>query len=191
MVEVYRPGSQLPVRTAHFDHRPLPVKLDDSSVALGLPRSTILCALLSTCRKCAWGSVPRYTSPSVYLGCGLRIGRPSLWRPYPGCKLVRYDPKTAKLEDLGRMDPTEQYGRWIVGSKDGFMYMAIGTSKANIAAFNVKTGEHREILQAMRRQLEHRRCTTASMKLWGCTLGAGSFRSRSTSPNASKHFSAR
>jgi len=67
---------------------------------------------------------------------------------YPGCKLVRYDPAQNKLEDLGRLDPTEQYARWVVTSKDGFVYIGIGTSRANIAAFNIKTGEHREILPA-------------------------------------------
>jgi streptogramin lyase len=67
---------------------------------------------------------------------------------YPNCKLVRYDPASGKLEDLGRLDATEQYGRWIVSSSDGFLYIGIGTSRANIAAFNVRTGEHREILPA-------------------------------------------
>ncbi len=66
---------------------------------------------------------------------------------FPRCKLVRYDPATGKMEDLGRMDPTEQYARSIVGSSDGFLYIGIGSSKANIAAYNIRTGEHREILQ--------------------------------------------
>ena len=67
---------------------------------------------------------------------------------YPGCRLVRYDPATHKSEDLGKMDPTEKYGRWIVGGKDGFMYIGIGTAKANVAVFNTKTGELREVLPA-------------------------------------------
>jgi hypothetical protein len=65
---------------------------------------------------------------------------------YPGCRLVRYDPATHTSEDLGKMDPTEKYGRWIVGGRDGYMYIGIGTAKANIAVFNVKTGELREVL---------------------------------------------
>ena len=65
---------------------------------------------------------------------------------YPGCRLVRYTPATQKLEDLGKMDPTEKYGRWIVAGHDGFMYIGIGTAKANIAVFNTNTGELREIL---------------------------------------------
>jgi hypothetical protein len=65
---------------------------------------------------------------------------------YPGCRLVRYDPATHRSEDLGKMDPTEKYGRWIVAGKDGFLYIGIGTAKANIAVYNTKTGELREIL---------------------------------------------
>jgi outer membrane protein assembly factor BamB len=67
---------------------------------------------------------------------------------YPQSKLVRYDPATGKLEDLGRMDSKEQYAHYVAGSSDGFMYIGIGTSKANIAAYEIRTGEHREILPA-------------------------------------------
>lgn len=67
---------------------------------------------------------------------------------YPGCKLVRYDPGTGQLADLGRMDPTEAYGRWIVGDSDGLLYIGIGTTKANIAVYDTRTGEHHEILPA-------------------------------------------
>jgi streptogramin lyase len=67
---------------------------------------------------------------------------------YPQSKLVRYDPKTGKSEDLGRMDPAEQYAHYVAGSDDGFIYVGIGTSKANIAAYQISTGEHREILPA-------------------------------------------
>ena len=65
---------------------------------------------------------------------------------YPNCKLVRYDPATGRLEDLGRLDPTESYARSIAASKDGFIYAGIGSSKPNIAAYEIRTGERREIL---------------------------------------------
>ena len=65
---------------------------------------------------------------------------------YPQSKLVRYDPASGVLEDLGRMDPTEQYAHYVAGSNDGFVYTGIGTSKANIAAYEIATGQHREIL---------------------------------------------
>lgn len=65
---------------------------------------------------------------------------------YPNCKLVRYDPATGRNEDLGRLDATEQYARWIASSKDGFLYIGIGSSNPNIAAYEISTGKHREIL---------------------------------------------
>lgn len=65
---------------------------------------------------------------------------------YPEAKLVRYDPKSGKMDDLGRMDPGEQYAHYVVGSRNGFVYVGIGTSKANIAAYEIATGAHREIL---------------------------------------------
>lgn len=65
---------------------------------------------------------------------------------YPQSKLVRYDPAAGKLEDLGRMDPVEQYGRYVAADKHGFVYVGIGTSKANFAAYEIATGEHRRIM---------------------------------------------
>lgn len=65
---------------------------------------------------------------------------------YPNAKLVRYTPSTGALEDLGRMDPVEQYGRNVAASSDGFVYVGIGTRKMNIAAYEIATGAHREIL---------------------------------------------
>jgi hypothetical protein len=65
---------------------------------------------------------------------------------YPQCRLVRYDPATGKLADLGRMDPTEKYGRWIVNGHDGYLYMGIGTAKANVAVYDTRTDQMREVL---------------------------------------------
>lgn len=72
---------------------------------------------------------------------------------YPQAKLVRYDPSSGKLEDLGRMDPAEQYAHYVAGSDDGFMYVGIGTSKANIAAYEIATGAHKEILPSQFQQV--------------------------------------
>jgi hypothetical protein len=65
---------------------------------------------------------------------------------YPQARLVRYDPAARRLEDLGRLDPVEMYARFIGIDDDGFVYAGIGMSKANIAAYEIATGEHREIL---------------------------------------------
>ena len=65
---------------------------------------------------------------------------------YPHAKLVRYDPVSGDLDDLGSMDPVEQYAHYVAASGDGFIYVGIGTSRANIAAYRISTDEHREIL---------------------------------------------
>ena len=65
---------------------------------------------------------------------------------YPQARLVRCDPKTGAVEDLGRMDPKEEYTRLVAPADDGFVYLAIGMTKANVAAYEIATGEHREIL---------------------------------------------
>jgi len=65
---------------------------------------------------------------------------------YPSAKLVRYDPATGRSEDLGRMDPVEQYARHVAASDDGFVYVGIGTSTAHLVAYEIATGEHRDVL---------------------------------------------
>jgi len=67
---------------------------------------------------------------------------------FPSAKLVRYTPQTGALEDLGRLDPTEQYARYIVSSNDGFLYVGIGSGKANVAVYQIATMQRREILPA-------------------------------------------
>ena len=70
---------------------------------------------------------------------------------YPSCKLVRYDPASGKMTDLGRMDPREQYARSVAASDDGFVYIGIGTSQAHLAAYEIRSGEHRDILPEAQR----------------------------------------
>jgi hypothetical protein len=65
---------------------------------------------------------------------------------YPNAKLVRYTPRTGALEDLGRLDPSEQYAHYIVSSPDGFLYVGIGSSKANVAVYQIATMQRKEIL---------------------------------------------
>jgi hypothetical protein len=118
------------------------------------------------------GNVYLGTLPNAHLlrldtqqGTLLDLGRPSstesyIWSlafgsdnrlyggTYPNCKLVRYDPATGQLADLGRLDPIQEYARYIAASKDGFIYAGIGPSIANIAAYQISTGQHQEILPA-------------------------------------------
>jgi outer membrane protein assembly factor BamB len=65
---------------------------------------------------------------------------------YPNCKLVRFDPATGRGEDLGRMDPQQQYARSVAASDDGFVYVGIGTTRMHLVAYEIRTGEHRDLL---------------------------------------------
>lgn len=65
---------------------------------------------------------------------------------YPGAKIVRFDPATGKGEDLGRMDDSELYARQIAASNDGFVYTGIGPGMMHLAAYEIATGERRDIL---------------------------------------------
>ncbi len=65
---------------------------------------------------------------------------------YPSAKLIRNDPKTLALEDLGRMSTFEQYARTCVADQDSFVYVGLGSNTSNIAAYEIATGKHREII---------------------------------------------
>jgi len=65
---------------------------------------------------------------------------------YPSARLFRFDPATGVSKDLGVMNPGEQYGRWIASSDDGFIYIGTGFRRAGVIAFEIATGEHRNIL---------------------------------------------
>lgn len=67
---------------------------------------------------------------------------------YPQAKLVRFDPATGKGEDLGRMDDAELYARSVAADDKGFVYIGIGTEKMHLVAYEIATGEHRDILPA-------------------------------------------
>ncbi len=62
---------------------------------------------------------------------------------YPGAKIVSYDPATGRMEDLGRMDTTEQYARSIAADRRGWVYVGIGMARGSIVAFEIKTRKHR------------------------------------------------
>jgi len=65
---------------------------------------------------------------------------------YPGAKLVRFDPATGEGEDLGRMDEAEQYARSVAADDKGFVYVGIGMGNMHLVAYEIATGEHRDIL---------------------------------------------
>jgi hypothetical protein len=65
---------------------------------------------------------------------------------YPGAKLLQVDPKSGTMTDLGKMDPVQNYNRTLCAAPDGWVYCAIGSEKANLAAYNVKTRELRSLI---------------------------------------------
>jgi len=65
---------------------------------------------------------------------------------YPSAKLVRFDSATGQGEDLGRMDEVEQYARSVAADDGGFVYVGIGTVGRHVVAYEIATGEHRDIL---------------------------------------------
>jgi len=67
---------------------------------------------------------------------------------YPGAKLVSYDPASGRMEDLGRMHPTEMYARSVAVGPNGKVYLGIGTEKGDLVVFDPKTGHHRSLLPA-------------------------------------------
>lgn len=98
-------------------------------------------------------------------GSFVDLGRPSstetyIWRltnatdgkiygcTYPSAKLIRIDPATGALQDLGRMQADEQYARFGGGGKNGFVYVGVGMRQARLIAYEIATGQHRDILPA-------------------------------------------
>jgi hypothetical protein len=67
---------------------------------------------------------------------------------YPGANLVRFDPATGKCEDLGHMDLQELYARSVAADDKGFVYVGIGPVKTHLVAYEIATGEHRDILRS-------------------------------------------
>jgi hypothetical protein len=58
---------------------------------------------------------------------------------YPGCVLLRYDPKAHKLENMGRAsDNTKNlYSRNVSGKLQGYILIAGGLDKPFLSAFNI------------------------------------------------------
>ena len=65
---------------------------------------------------------------------------------YPNAKLVSFDPATGKMEDLGRMHPTEMYARSLAVGPNGKVYVGIGTTKGDLVVFDPATRKHHSIL---------------------------------------------
>ncbi len=65
---------------------------------------------------------------------------------YGHAKLVSYDPKTDRMEDLGRTDDTQMYTRSVACGPTGKIYTGIGYGRANLVAYDPATRSHISIL---------------------------------------------
>jgi hypothetical protein len=59
---------------------------------------------------------------------------------------VSFDPATGKMEDLGRMHPTEMYARNLAVGANGNVYVGIGTAQGDLVVFDPVTRTHHSIL---------------------------------------------
>lgn len=71
----------------------------------------------------------------------------------PGTNLVRFDPQTREITDLGRLDDVQQYLSHLAVDSAGWVYGGIGTARHNIVAFNPTTGERRQLIPEQDRQI--------------------------------------
>ena len=79
---------------------------------------------------------------------------------YPQAKLVSFDPATGKMEDLGRMHPTEMYARSVAVGPNGKVYVGIGTEKGDLVVYrpgDAHASQHPAGGPARHPGLEHRR----------------------------------
>ena len=65
---------------------------------------------------------------------------------YPQAKLVRFNPSSGVMEDLGRMHPTEMYARSLAVGPTGKVYVGIGTLRGDLVVFDPATRTHRSLL---------------------------------------------
>jgi len=73
---------------------------------------------------------------------------------YPNAKLISIDPDTNEMHDWGRISPTQKYVRFL-DAKGPYVYCNCGPSRAEVWAFDTRTGEKTEILPE--RMQEHLR----------------------------------
>ncbi len=65
---------------------------------------------------------------------------------YPSCKLIRFDPETKEMAELGQLDPAEHYVNSLCADADGWLYAGIGTARCNLVAYNTATGTVKQIV---------------------------------------------
>ncbi|TNJ63063.1 hypothetical protein FE784_27715 [Paenibacillus hemerocallicola] len=65
---------------------------------------------------------------------------------WPGCSLLRYDPVTHTLDNMGRAsdNPKNQYSRPVDGSLPGYILLAGGYDEPFLKAFHIESGTFRD-----------------------------------------------
>ncbi|MBQ7394321.1 MAG: hypothetical protein IJV89_08250 [Lentisphaeria bacterium] len=69
------------------------------------------------------------------------------------CMLAAVDPETAEVKKLGRMDPVETQLYAIACDKAGWIYCGNGMARSGVVAYNLKTGEKKELVPEQFRKL--------------------------------------
>lgn len=64
---------------------------------------------------------------------------------YPGGKVFRYDPGTGQVRDYGQVLTGAQYARSITIGSDGYVYVALGTTRAAVVRLDPVTGDRTEL----------------------------------------------
>lgn len=70
---------------------------------------------------------------------------------YPHAKLVRVDPTTDAMEDLGRLDDDQMYARTLAVDDTGTLYAGIGYGRPDVVAWDVERRQRRALLTEAQR----------------------------------------
>ncbi|MBO5689335.1 MAG: hypothetical protein J6S73_05345, partial [Lentisphaeria bacterium] len=153
MDDLNRRSLQIDPETGKVDIVPTPVKITDCVYA----------SVLSSKNKIYthYGSYFLEYDPEVkkYTFCTKTFPQMAMWMTegkdgviwsatYPNCGLVSYNPATKKFTDYGSINKENwaQYPRALVAADDGWIYVGIGSTRAQIIAFNPATGKYTALL---------------------------------------------
>jgi len=97
---------------------------------------------------------------------------------YPTTQLIRVDPATDKVEDLGRVtdDPSQQYILYPAVSDDNVVYCPVGLHHPELWAYDLDTGAKRQILPEDMVDRQKMRCPLARLAPDGQVYGYGAGR---------------
>ena len=153
MDDLNRRSLQIDPETGKVDIVPTPVTITDCVYA----------SVLSSRNKIYthYGSYFLEYDPQVkkYTFCTKTFPQMAMWMTegkdgviwsatYPNCGLVSYNPATKKFTDYGSINKENwaQYPRSLVAANDGWVYVGVGSTRAQIIAFNVATGKYTALL---------------------------------------------